>query len=212
VKQSTKVVGGTALRRPLAILAAAGLVVTGCANNPAGAPSSPPAVASTLPAEPQTAAVIDWTKLMCQALDPAFDLGTAPQPDFGNPAATRQAYIDYLSNARNVAQQAIDRFSSLGPAPVANGQQVFDNMHNQLVQLRKDLDDALARLNQADPNDAAQVGLALGAAASNILGALGNRLQVFGSFVTDPQLRTAVEQTPECQNLMFGSEPTTGGS
>jgi len=36
-------------------------------------------------------------------------LGSPPQPDLNNMAATRQAYIDYLGNARNATQQATDR-------------------------------------------------------------------------------------------------------
>jgi hypothetical protein len=146
---------------------------------------------------------------MCQTLDPAFDrLGAPPQPDLGNLATTRQAYIDYLSNARTAAQQAIDQLPSVGAPPIDNGQQVLDNMRNQLSQLRKDLDDAVAQLNRADPNDAGSIALAFGA-ASNVLGALGNRTQVLGDLAIDPQLRAAINQTPECQNVLW-TNPTTG--
>jgi hypothetical protein len=213
VKQITKAAGDTALRRPLAVLvAAAGLAVAGCAdNNVPGTPppvSSPPVMTSALPPEPQLA-TLDWARSMCQALSPAFDrLGVPPSPDLGNLAATRQTYINYLGNARNAAQQAIDQLSSVGPPPVDNGQQVLDNMRNQLVQLRNDLDEALAQLNRANPNDVGASGLALGA-AGNILGALGNRAQVLANLATDPQLRAAISQTPECQNLT-GTNTTTG--
>ncbi|MGH3814663.1 MAG: hypothetical protein ACRDUV_19815 [Pseudonocardiaceae bacterium] len=205
MKQITEAAEGTTLRRPLAVLvAAAGLAVAGCAdNNAPGAPSpapSPPVVTSAPPTEPQLA-TLDWAKSMCQALGPTFDrLGAPPLPDLGNLAATRQTYIDYLGNARNATQQAIDRLSSVGPPPVDNGQQVLDNIRNQLVQLRNDLDEALAQLNRADPNNVGASGLALGA-ASNILGALGNRAQLLANLATDPQLRAAINQTPECQNL-----------
>ena len=81
-------------------------------------------------------------------------------------------------------------------------------MRNQLGQLRKDLDDAVAQLNRADPNDAGSIALAFGA-AGNVLGALGNRTQVLGDLAIDPQLRAAINQTPECQNLT-GANSTTG--
>jgi hypothetical protein len=204
VRQSTKAVQDAALRRPLAVLvAAAALAVAGCANNGPGAPpllSSPPEVTSPLPAQPQPA-TLDWAKSMCQALGPAFDrLGTPPQPDLSNIAATRQVYIDYLSNARNAAQQAIDQLSSVGIPPVDNGQQVLDSMRNQLTDLRGDLDEALAQLNRANPDDAGSIALAFGA-VGNILAALGNRIQLLGNLATEPQLRAAIDQTPECQNL-----------
>ena len=213
MKQTTKAAEGTLLRRPLAVLVvAAGLAVASCANNNApGASSpapSPPVVTSALPAAPQPAA-LDWTRSMCQSLQPAFKrLGAPPQPDLGNLAATRQTYIDYLGNARNAAQQAIDQLSSVGAPPVDNGQQVFDNMRNQLIQLREDLDGALAQLNRADPNDVGAMGLAVGAAV-NVLGAFGNRAQVLDDLAVDPQLRAAINQTPECQHLT-GADATTG--
>lgn len=213
MKQTTKVAAGAALRRPLAVLAvAAGLAVASCANEQPGAPPpapSPPVTTSAQPAEPQPAAV-DWARSMCLALDPAFDqLGAPPQPDLGNLAATRQAYIDYLGKARNATQQAIDQLPSVGAPPVDNGQEVLDNMRNQLIQLSKDLDDASAQLNQVNANDVGSMGLALGA-AGNILGALGNRAQVLENFVIDSQLRAAINQTPECQNL--GETSPTGAT
>ena len=145
---------------------------------------------------------------MCQSLQPAFDrLGAPPRPDLGNLAATRQVYIDYLGDARNAAQQAIDQLPSVGAPPVDNGQQVFDNMHNQLIQLREDLDEALAQLNRADPNDVGATALAV-SAAINVLGAHGNRAQVLGDLAIDPQLSATINQTPECQNLT-GTNTTT---
>jgi len=90
---------------------------------------------------------------------------------------------------------------------VDNGQQVLDNMRTQLTQLRQDLDDALAKLNQANPNDVAATGPALGA-AGNVLAAFGNRGQVLSNLILDPQLRAAIDETPECQKL-FGVGGTT---
>jgi hypothetical protein len=218
VKATTNAARNAALRRPLAVLvAAAGLAVAGCANNTdnTAPPTVPllPEVTSTQPAEAQTATV-DWARSMCQALDPAFErLGAPPQPDLSNVAATRQAYIEYLGSARDAAQQAIDQLTAVGPPPVDNGPQVLESMRTQLVQLREDLDEAMAQLNRADPNDVGGAGLALGA-ASNGLAALGNRAQVLANLVIDPQLRAAINQTPECQNVIgdatIGTTQPTG--
>ncbi len=215
VTHTTNAARSAALRRPLAVLvAAAGFAVAGCATDAAPSPApSLPVETSTQPAEPQTATV-DWARSMCQALDPAFEqLGAPPQPDLGNLDATRLAYIDYLGNARNAAQQAIDRLAAVGAPPVENGQQVLESMRIQLIQLREDLDEALAQLNRADPNDVGRAGLALGA-AGNVLAALGNRAQVLANLAVDPQLRAAINQTPECQNVIgdatIGTTQPTG--
>lgn len=210
MKQTTRVARGAVLRRPLAVLvSAAGLAMAGCANT-AEAPSAPsaPVVTSAPQPDPQSA-TLEWTRSMCQSLDPAFDqLGAPPELDLGNLSATRQAYIEYLTNARNAAEQANEQLSSVGAPPVDNGQEVFTNMRTQLTQVREDLDQALAQLNQADPNDAVAIGLALGSAA-NVLGALGNRAQVLSDLAIEPQLRAAINQTPECQNVT-GVDATTG--
>jgi hypothetical protein len=215
VKPTTNAARNAARRRSLAVLAAAaGLAVAGCADSTVPAPAPLlPETASTQPAEAQTATV-DWARSMCQALDPAFEqLGAPPQPDLSNVAATRQAYIEYLGSARTAAQQAIDQLTAVGPPPVDNGLQVLESMRTQLVQLREDLDEAMAQLNRADPNDVGGAGLALGA-AGNVLAALGNRAQVLANLVIDPQLRAAVNKTPECQNVIgdatIGTTQPTG--
>jgi hypothetical protein len=201
---------GAVLRRPLAVVVvAAGFALAGCANNPTNAPGasstapSSPVMSSTPPAQPQ-AAIVTWTTSMCQALRPALaQLGSPPQPDLNNRTATRQAYINYLGNARNATQQAIDRLSSIGPPPVANGPQILGQMTTQLSQLRDSLNDALTQLNQANPNDSVAMGQAF-SVASHVVG-------LFNTLNSDPQLRAAIDQTPECQNLakINGTSSTT---
>lgn len=199
---------GAVLRRPLAVVAA-GFALAGCANNSTNAPSAsstvplPPVMSSTPPGQPQ-AAVFTWATSMCQALRPALaQLGSPPQPDLNNTAATRQAYINYLGNARNATQQATDRLSSIGPPPVANGPQILSQMTTQLSQLRDSLNDTLTQLNQPNPNDSVAMRQAF-SVASHVVG-------LFSTLNADPQLRAAIEQTPECQNLatVNGTSSTT---
>jgi hypothetical protein len=188
MKHSTNTAQRAALRRLLAaVVIAAGLASAGCANNSSNAPGAPS------PSNPVVTAAT-WARSMCLALHPAFSqLGTPPQSDVDNPAATRQALVAYLNNAGNATQQTIDRFSSIGAPPVANGQQILDRIRNQLIQMRTNLTDAAAQLGAADPNDSAAIGQAFGAA--------GNVIRLIGVLATDPELRAAIDQTPECQSL-----------
>jgi hypothetical protein len=128
-------------------------------------------------------------------------LGAPPQADTSNPTATRQAYADYLSRASNAVQQAMDRLGSIGAPPVANGQQVFDQLRTQLTQLRNNLNDAATQLKAANPNDAAAIGPAFGAA--------GNALALLGTLTSNPELRAAFDQIPECHNMPGMSATTT---
>jgi hypothetical protein len=129
-------------------------------------------------------------------------LGAPPQADNNNPTATRQAYADYLSRASNGVQQAMDRLTSIGPPPVANGQQIFDQLRTQLTQLRDSLNNAATQLKAANPNDAAALGPAFGAA--------GNAVALLGTLTSNEELRTAFDQTPECHNVPgMGATTTT---
>jgi type IV pilus biogenesis protein CpaD/CtpE len=188
---------GTTLRRALAALVTA-TAVTGaaCADNT----SSAPATASTTPSQSATSSsppphpgltVNSWAKSMCQALGFAFlQVGTPPEPDFAHPAATRQALSTYLSNAASATQQAIDLLSSIGAPPVSDGQRMMDQMRTRLTQLHGNLKEMATRLNAADADDGAAIGQAFGA--------MGNVVSLFGTLTSDPQLRTAIDQTPEC--------------
>jgi hypothetical protein len=201
---------GAALRRPLAVaVVAAGLTLAGCGSNASTAPATSstapagPAVSTTAPAPAQPAAIA-WAKSMCQALGPAFSqLGAPPQADTANPAATRQAFVDYLSRASNAAQQAYDRFASVGPPPVPNGQQILDQARTQLTQLRANLNNASTQLKAANPNESAAIGAAFSAA--------GNAVDLVGTLTSNPQLRAAIDQAPECQNVpgVSGTTSTT---
>ena len=181
------------LRHWLAVVAVAGLTVAGCATN--NAPSGP----SPAPSPPLVTSAPDWARSFCQTIQPFADrLSARPPGEFGNLAAARQAYIDYLGNARSATQQAIDRLAEIGAPPVGNGQQILDTIRNQLIELRTGFDDALAKLNQANPNDAVAIQQAF-VAVSNILGALDTKMS--DNLTIDPHLQTAINQTPECQKL-----------
>lgn len=203
MKHARNAARGVALRRPLAVLVVAAGLVAGCANNSSTAPGGPavppsaPVRSPAPPAQPQ-AATLNWTRSLCQALRPTFNqLGTPPQPNSSDLAATRQSFVTYLSNARDAAQQAIDRLSSLGPPPVDNGPRVLNQLRTQLVALRDNLNDAVTQLNQANPNDSSAIGRAFGAA--------GNVVGLLGTLTMDSQLRDAINQTPECQQLSTGN-------
>jgi hypothetical protein len=206
-----KISHGATLRRPLAgAILAAGLLLAGCGGNASNAPatsSAPPppaapAVTSTAPAQPQQAART-WATSICQTITSTLtQLGAPPQTNNSDPTATRQAYADYLSRASSAVQQATDRLASIGAPPVANGQQIFDQLRTQLAQLRTSLNDAANQLKAANPNDAAALGPAFGAA--------GDAVTLLGTLTSNPELRAAFDQAPECHNVPgMGTMTTT---
>lgn len=191
---------GETPRRPVAVLVAAiGLMVAACADNTgtaastASPTSSPPAMSSTLPA-PSKPTIRSWAASMCQALGFAFlQLGAPPQPDFGDPVATRQALGTYLGNAANATGQAIDLLSSVGAPPVEDGQRILDHMRMRLTELRGNLNNMATQLKTANASSATDAG-----AIAQAFGAIGNVVGLFGTLTNDPELRAAIDQTPEC--------------
>ena len=80
-----------------------------------------------------------------------------------------------------------------------NGQQMLDQIRSELVRMRTNLNDAATQLGSAEPNDSAAIGQAFGAA--------GTVVRLIGVLATDPQLRAAINQTPECQTLAAANGP-----
>jgi hypothetical protein len=189
------VLGGATLRRSLGVLVmATALTVSACTNNTSNAPAralTTPLPSSTSLSPPPQPTVGSWARSMCQGLGFAFfQLGTPPQLDFTDPITTRQALSTYLGNAAKATQQAIDLLSSVGAPPVSDGERVIGQMRTKLTQLRGNLEEMATRLNGANTDD--------GYAIAQAFAAIGNVLGLFGTLTTDPQLRTAIDETPEC--------------
>jgi hypothetical protein len=188
-----------------ALAAAAGLAVAGCAE--ADVPTAPgpgPQPAPTAPDE----ATVAWTDSVCSALVPVVDaLRTPPPVDFTDAAATREAYLSYIDSALQRAEQAVHEVDAAGPPPVEGGDELVQDVRNQVTDLRADLAEARQQVEAADPNDLAAIGQAV-AAAGNVLGSLGNSAHAAGVLSADPRLRPAFEQAESCERLATIGDPS----
>ncbi|WP_214370280.1 hypothetical protein [Pseudonocardia sp. H11422] len=191
-------------RRLAAMVVATGLALAGCASNPA--PTAPgPGPAPTATVEEAT---VEWTGTVCGALVPVVEaLRTPPTPDPSDPAATKQAYSSYLTRALQEAEQALQELTAAGPPPVEGGEQIAQDVREQVTELRDDLAEARAQVDKADPNDSAAVGEAV-TAVGNVLGALGNSAQALTTISGDPRLEPAFRQAPSCAQLRTIGTPS----
>ena len=192
----------TARRVPVTIVAGTVLALSGCAaetaTTPPAAPPPPTDPASMTVPQEQTVA---WTDSVCGALVPvAENLADLPEFDLSAPAATRQAYLTYLTDAQAAVDRALDGVSAAGAAPVDDGAQVAEEVRNELTELRDDLGDARTQLEQADPTDPSAIGRSA-VVAGNLVGALGNQAQSLGALDGNPRLDAAFEQAQSCQQL-----------
>jgi hypothetical protein len=173
----------------VATAATAALALAGCGADTA--PATPTgAAAPTVEPQEQT---IAWTDTVCGALVPITEsLMSPPGLDPTALAATRDAYVTYLTRAQGAADTALQDVTTAGPAPVDDGQQIADEVQKQLTDLRDDLADARTQLEQADVNDATAIGQAV-VAAGNVVGAVGNNAQALSALDGNPRLDAAFE-------------------
>jgi hypothetical protein len=192
------------LRAIAALATTAGLVVTGCAEQAVPtAPQAEPQPAPTTAGE----ATIAWTDSVCSALVPVVDaLRTPPPVDFTDAAATREAYLSYIDEALRRAEQAVQDVEDAGPPPVAGGDELAQDVRDQVTDLRDDLAEARQQVDAADPNDPAAIGQAV-AVAGDVLGSLGNSAHAAGVIAADPRLRPAFEQAESCDQLASIGDP-----
>jgi hypothetical protein len=214
------------LRRPgrssagplVALAAAAGLALAGCGTNPAVTPDAEPAPVTEgqMPedqvtdgqvtdgtADPQA---VSWTGEVCQALVPvAQTLRIPPTIDVTAPQAAQQAYRDYLATAQTQAEQAQQQLEQLGAPPIEGGEDLAEDVREQLDDLRDDVADAQQRIDAADPGNPLSIGEAV-VAGGNLLGAVGNNVQAIGALTDEPELRIAFEEAPACADLRMVGE------
>jgi hypothetical protein len=189
--------------RHAATALATGLALVACGTG--AAPPTPPAppspAAPSAPAGTPSPAALEWAGTTCSQLQPIVDrLAAPPTPDLADVTGTRQAYLSYLDTARQLADQALQQLDAAGPPPVTNGDRIASQVRDQLTQMRTDITQAHSRLQQADPGNVISLGPAI-AAATDVVGSLGNSTQALTTIRDDPELGPAFAQAPACASL-----------
>jgi hypothetical protein len=190
-----------------AVLLVLAVVLTGCSTDTA----APPGSAATTPTPtgtPQEQALA-WTSSVCEALVPVTAFLTAPPRfDVNTPAATRQAYTDYLNQGLVQTDRARAALAAAGPAPVAGGDAIAEQVRGDVADLRADLVDARNQINTVNPNDPIALGRTL-IGVSRVVGALLSGSDVVRTLNRTPELSVAYAQSPACAQLQRGGAPLT---
>jgi hypothetical protein len=186
--------------RVLFVLAAAALLA-GCGGGP---PPGPPPTAPPPPATPQA-----WTDAVCAALVPVVArLTAAPGFDLGAPDATRQAYLTYLDEGLAATDRARTEIAAAGPAPVADGDVIAEQVRGHVADLRADLAEARDQVQRTDTGSAVAFGRAL-VGVTRVVGALLNGAEVAGTVNGDPTLEAAYAASPSCAQLQRSGKLNT---
>jgi hypothetical protein len=202
----------------VAIVAAAGLGLTGCvgtavpppAPQPAPATSSPGGAAGEGTGGSGTAGTdtVAWTDRICTALLPVVEtLRTPPPVDVTDPAAAQGAYRDYLAEAQSRAETAQQEVTAAGAPPVDGGEELAQDVQQQVEDLQEDVTEARRQIDAADPGNPIDIGQAV-VVGGNVLGAIGNNVQAVGTLTTDSELSNAFDAAPACADLRRAGTPS----
>jgi hypothetical protein len=182
-------------------------LLAGCSTDtatPSGSASAPVTPTGT----PQEQA-LTWTSSVCGALVPLTAFLTAPPGfDVNAPAATRQAYTAYLNQALVITDQARAALAAAGPAPVAGGDAIAEQVLGDVADLRADLVDARNQIDTLNPNDPIALGRTL-IGVSRVVSALLSGSNVVRTLNRTPELSFAYSQSPSCAQLQRGGAPLT---
>jgi hypothetical protein len=169
-----------------------------------------PVVTPTPTVVPQVTALV-WTDAVCAALVPVVaQLTAAPPVRLDAPEATRQAYLAYLADGLTTTDRARAALEAAGPAPVADGAAISEQVRGDVADLRAHLVDAQQQVQQTDPGSAAGLGRAL-VSGTDLVGALLKGAQVAGTINRDPVLHDAYQRSPTCARLQRSGAPVTPG-
>ena len=161
------------------------------------------------PHPPQPATPQAWTDAVCAALvHVVARLTAAPGFDLGTPEATRQAYLTYLDAGLAVTDRARSEIAAAGPAPVADGDVIAEQVRGDVADLRADLAEARDQVQRTDTGSAVAFGRAL-VGVTRVVGALLNGAEVAGTVNRDPTLEAAYAASPSCAQLRRSGAPGT---
>ncbi|MBF6510976.1 hypothetical protein IU422_24920 [Nocardia farcinica] len=179
----------------IAALAAAPLVLAGCAGGPAGAPPQAPQ-----PPAPSAEAVA-WTGKMC-GLVSGFSTAqkNLPELDRSNTATVKDSVIKRIDAAAQSADDTVRGLQGLGAPPVEGAGQVSAGFQEGFTQVRDLLRGAREKAEQADPTDKQRFQQGMTAVQQEL--DKGSKLDLKDKFVQleqNQQLNAAAHRAPECQ-------------
>lgn len=196
-------------RNALLVAGFTALLATGCATAVPGVAAPQPGLgAATTSAAPpseepagSTDDAVAWVDDVCGALLPFVETAST-QPDINpsDPVAAVEGLSDYLGQAVDGLDSAIDGMAAAGPSPVDGGDEVVERLTEALTSFRTSFADAKTAVDAVDTSDTLGLVEALPKAVEP-LEAIANVEDPTADLRNNPELNAAAEQAPNCQQL-----------
>jgi hypothetical protein len=186
-------------RLPVAAVAAAAVILSGCLATVTGFPAPTGAVTSGTVAATNDRVV--WMDNVCGSLLPVQQsLATAPQPTGDDPAATAKLISAFLARSESAIDQSLAGLDTVGPSPIADGDAAVAELKSALTIIRTSFDRTKTAIDKIDPTNADDVATTL----PTVFVALAEVAKIQGStpdLQDNPALKAAAAQAPNCQTL-----------
>lgn len=180
--------------RLLPLLASAALVVAVAGCGSGGEPTAPTSTSAT---SDDTAVVAYMDKVCTAAASFASVPKTPPQLDANDPAKLKADMGAYMGQMADAFSQTATKLRSVGPSPVAGGDQQVEQMAATFTDIAKNFTDAKAAIEAADANDPVG-GLQ---AAGEAITRLDDFVAPLKQLEASPELSAAAEKAASCQDL-----------
>jgi hypothetical protein len=181
------------------------VALTGCSATVTGSPApTGGASAATTGAPAGSPTITDpvaWTDKLCGSLLPTVKaLASEPQIGQSDPASTVKGLSAYFGGAVSSLDESLSGIDAAGPSPIADTDPVVAKLKQTLRTLRSTFAEAKTAVDKVDPNNPADLATALPEALAPLanLGALGDPT---AGLKTNPELKAAAAQAPNCQEI-----------
>ncbi|HKS45329.1 MAG TPA: hypothetical protein VJT49_09480 [Amycolatopsis sp.] len=146
-----------------------------------------------------------WANDYCVAVGSLVDeLATMPSVDPSSPQRAVRTSSDLLASMISGLDKAVQGLHNLPPSPVAGGDKVRGDAVSQFTVVREHAAEAKKRLDKA--RDATQIDQQTLGAARDPLNEV-SKIDLLNGFTTVPELLTASEHAPVCEQLLTREPP-----
>jgi hypothetical protein len=153
------------------------------------------------------AEAVAWTNQVCGALSGfARAATTQPQMNGADPVATVRGLGDYFTATGTAVQGSITALDSIGPSPVAGGDEYVARLKGALTQIRTGFDAARGQLTTVDTSSVRTMSVALPTALAP-LQELRNMADPTAGLQANDELRTAADKAANCQQVRSTTSP-----
>ena len=180
-----------------AALAASTLAACGSPDATATPPTTPPSTSATR----DTGELLAWVDKVCGVTVTSLaPMQQQPTLDQNNLPKVKTQFLDYLNTSSTALSKGVTDLAALKNGPSKDSERYVQAHTDTLTKMKDALDKAIKEVQDANPKDGLNFGLALQGVGNEIqLAALGTSSGI--GILVEKELADAEKQAPNCKKL-----------